>query len=78
MSGVSLAVGIPGFNETDANNNILREDVGTVRFYTTDSWINLNNLSDGTRGVYRADILNVSGGGAQAGYEMIYHPGSRT
>ena len=78
MNGLNLAVGIPGFNETDANNNILREDVGTVRFYTTDNWINLNNLNDATRGIYRADVLNVSGGGAQAGFEMRYHPGSRT
>nr|MBC8240209.1 FG-GAP repeat protein [Alphaproteobacteria bacterium] len=76
LYGLQLAVGIPGFNETDANNNILREDVGTVRFYQTNGVIALNSLSDGTIGLYRADITNLSG--TNAGYEMIYHVASRT
>ncbi|MBV5304948.1 MAG: hypothetical protein JZU70_12255, partial [Chlorobium sp.] len=78
LKGGELVVGVPGFNETDANNNILREDVGTVRFYSTNGLISLNDMTDPLIGLYRAEITAVSGGAAQAGYEMFYHTASRT
>ena len=78
LNGAALVVGVPGFNETDANNNILREDVGTVRFYSTDGLLKLNDMTDTLIGLYRAEITAVSGGAAQAGYEMLYHTASRT
>jgi len=78
LSGLKLAVGVPGFNETDANNNILRENVGTVRFFETNGVISLYNANDTTIGLYRAEVTGVSGGSAQAGFEMMYHTASRT
>ncbi|MBC8239759.1 MAG: FG-GAP repeat protein, partial [Alphaproteobacteria bacterium] len=79
LNGGRLAVGVPGFNEIDANNNILRENVGTVRFFETNGVISLNNPDDPHRGLYRAEVLmDAPLGSGQAGYEIFYHPGSRT
>nr|MBC8240041.1 FG-GAP repeat protein [Alphaproteobacteria bacterium] len=78
LSGLQLAVGVPGFNQTDANDNILRENVGIVRFYQTDGVIAYHNQGDGTVGLYRAEIQYDHPNAYRAGYEMLYHSASRT
>ncbi len=64
-----LVIGVPGFNETDANNNITREGIGDIRTYTTNGSMSINDLSDAETGLYRAETLT---GGDNFGRQTIF------
>ena len=69
-----LVVGVPGFNETDASNNITREGIGNIRTYTTDGLMDVNDATNGDIGLYRAEALS---GGDNFGRKVIYDPGNK-
>ncbi|NOY98117.1 MAG: hypothetical protein GXP40_02795, partial [Chloroflexi bacterium] len=66
-----LVAGVPGFNETDANNNIVRAGIGIIRTYVTDGSIAVNDFTNTATGLYRAEALS---GGANFGRKTIYDP----
>jgi hypothetical protein len=67
-----IVVGIPGFNETDSQNNILQADVGSIRTFTTSGV-----LPTVTNESLRAEILT---GGANSGFgeATVYDANTRT
>jgi Ca2+-binding RTX toxin-like protein len=64
-----LVVGVPGYNDTDVNNNIIRESIGNIRTYTTTGSIARNDFSNTSTGLYRAEVLS---GGVNFGRKTFY------
>ncbi len=79
LRGTTLVIGMPEFDDASGSPAVpVQWNVGTIRFYQTNGAISLNDLGDGTIGLYRAEYMNVSTGSAQAGFKTLYHPGSHT
>ena len=64
-----LIIGVPGFNETDGSNNITRNGIGTIRTYTTDGSLAINDIANSNTGLYRAEALSGEG---NFGRKVIY------
>ena len=69
--GSRVVAGMPGYDVSTE-----RSDVGKINFYYTNGTIDLNDGLDSTKGIYRAEIVQVTDGTAGAGYQTLYHTSS--